>query len=217
MRRFLTLLGREISHFFHQPLAYIVLCFLLLVTGVEFYAWVSLLNGQSTETTLMEAFFNSSLFWIPFILVFPLLTMRLFSEEYKMGTVEPLMTAPVRDFQIVLAKYLASLFFYIVLWAPTVLYFFAFEWITGVGAAGSPGAYFGAYGLLMLAGAFYLSLGCLASALTDNQIVAAAVSFAFVCVMFFLGLLSVIFLHPSSVLWEFAYYFSTLEHMGEFS
>lgn len=217
MSRFFTLLRREISSFFNQPLAYVVISFLLVVTGVEFNAWVSILNGQSTETTVLSAFFNSYLFWIPFVLVFPLITMRLFSEEYKLGTIEPLMTAPVRDIQVVLAKYFAAVFFYAVLWAPTILYFVIFRAMTGISPADSLGAYFGAYGMLLIAGAFYIALGCLASALTANQIVAAAMAFAFSCLMFFLGFLSTIFISPSSVLREFAYYFSTIDHMAEFS
>ena len=66
--------------------------------------------------------------------------MRLFSEEYKLGTIETLMTAPVRDGQVVLAKFLGSLFFYIVLWAPSLLYFAIFRWISGQSAAESLGA-----------------------------------------------------------------------------
>ncbi len=74
MRSFLTLLRREISHFFHQPLAYIVLCFLLVITGVIFHAGVSALNHAATSVTVLESFFNSMLFWFPFVLIFPLLT-----------------------------------------------------------------------------------------------------------------------------------------------
>ncbi len=122
----------------------------------------------------------------------------------------------MRDFQVVLAKYLAAVFFYVVLWAPSILYFVLFQVVTGQSAADSIGAYLGAYALLLLAGMFYLSLGCLASAMTSNQIVAAAVTFAFVCMAFFLSLLSVIFLR-ATFLQEFSYYFSTIEHMAEFS
>lgn len=127
------------------------------------------------------------------------------------------MTAPVRDGHVVFAKFLGSLFFYIVLWAPSVLYFVVFRWISGQSAADSLGAYLGAYSMLILVGMFYLSIGCLASALTKNQIVAATIAFALICLMFFLGLLSFVFLKASSTLREFTYYFSTIEHMGEFS
>lgn len=216
MRSFLTLLRREISHLFHQPLAYVILTFMLVITGIIFYSGVSALNHQAAQVTVLESFFNSMLFWFPYILVFPLLTMRLFSEEYKMGTIETLMTAPVKDHHVVLAKFFGALFFYIVLWAPSGLYFLFFQIISGQSAADSAGAYLGAYSLLILAGCFYIALGCLASAVTANQIVAAAISFAMICLAFFLSLLSAIFLR-ATFLQEFSYYFSTMEHMAEFS
>ena len=61
---------------------------------------------------MQEAFFNSVFFWFAFVLIFPLITMRLFAEEFKLGTIEPLMTAPVRDWQVVLAKFFGALVFY---------------------------------------------------------------------------------------------------------
>ena len=217
MKRFLTLLMREVTHYFHQPLAYIVLFFFLLLTAANFHAGLVALNREPGQTSVIEAFFNTVLFWFPFVLSFPLLTMRLFSEEYKLGTIETLMTAPVRDGEVVLAKFLGSLVFYIVLWAPSLLYFLVFRWVSGQNAADSIGAYLGAYSMLILVGMFYLSIGCLASALTKNQIVAATITFALICLLFFLGLLSFIFLKASSTLRELTYYFSTIEHMGEFS
>lgn len=216
MRRFFTLLNREIGSFFHQPMAYVVLLFLLVITGLNFHAGVSALNRETSQVTVVGAFFNSILFWFPFVLVFPLLTMRLFSEEYKLGTIEPLMTAPVRDFQVVLAKFLGAVLSYLVLWAPSLAYFAIFQLVSGQAAAGAIGSYFGAYLLLVLAGLFYLSLGCLASSLTNNQIAAAAISFSLICLAFFISLLSHIFIR-ASFLSEFSYYFSTIEHMAEFS
>jgi len=106
---FFTLLNREIRAYFLSPVAWIVLFFFLLLTGFNFYAGVAALNRGPSEVTVVEAFFNTIFFWFGFVLVFPLITMRLFSEEYKMGTIEPLMTAPVRDSQVVLAKFWAAL------------------------------------------------------------------------------------------------------------
>jgi len=217
MRRFFTLLAREVSHYFHQPLAYVVLAFFLLLTGFNFYAGVNALNHETGQTSVVEAFFNTILFWFSFVLIFPLLTMRLYSEEYQLGTIETLMTAPVRDGQVVLAKFFGAVVFYITLWAPSVLYFVIFQWITGENAAGALGSYFGAYALLLLVGLFYLAIGGLASALTNNQIVAAIIAFALISMMFFLSFLSFLFLNTSPALRELTYYFSTIEHMSEFS
>lgn len=134
-----------------------------------------------------------------------------------MGTIEPLMTAPVRDWQVVLSKYLAALCFYLILWLPSLLYFVVFQWLTAMTAANAIGAFLGGYGMLFLIGMFYTAIGCLASALTKNQIVAAVVSFAVISLMFFMGLLSFLVLNTSPALRDLTAYFSAIEHMVEFS
>ncbi|MBA3650996.1 MAG: ABC transporter permease [Chthoniobacterales bacterium] len=217
MRKFYTLLTREIRSYFYSPIAYIVLVFFLLVSGVDFYFQVSFMNGRAVPYSVQEAFFNSVFFWFAFVLIFPLITMRLFAEEFKLGTIEPLMTAPVRDWQVLLAKYFGALFFYIVLWLPTLLYFFIFQTLTHQPAAGSTGAYLGGYLMLLLLGMFYLSIGCFASVLTRNQIVAAIISFATITLLFFLGLVSFILLDISSETRQLLGYFSAIEQMGTLS
>src|SRR5213075_2026788 len=141
MRKFYALLSRDVRSYFHSPIAYIVLIFFLLISGVDFYFQISFMNQRQVQYTVQEAFFNSVFFWLPFILIFPLITMRLFAEEFKLGTIEPLMTAPVRDLQVVLAKFVGALVFYIALWLPTLLYFAIFQKITQQPAANSAGAY----------------------------------------------------------------------------
>jgi ABC-2 type transport system permease protein len=174
-----------VRSYFYSPIAYIVLVFFLFVCGVQFYTQLSFMNGQPVGYSVQEAFFNSVFFWFAFVLIFPLITMRLFSEEFKLGTIEPLMTAPVRDWQVVLSKFFGALVFYIVLWIPTLLYFVIFQLVTKQPAAGSVGAYFGAYLMMLLLGMFYVSIGCLASVLTRNQIVAAIISFCVITLHFF--------------------------------
>jgi ABC-2 type transport system permease protein len=217
MRKFFTLLSREIRSYFYSPIAYIVLVFFLIVSGVDFYFQVSFMNQRAIPYSVQEAFFNSVFFWFAFVLIFPLITMRLFAEEFKLGTIEPLMTAPVRDWQVVLAKYFGALIFYIILWIPTVLYFVIFQAITHQPAASSSGAYFGGYLMLLLLGMFYLSIGCFASVLTRNQIVAAIISFATITLLFFLGLVSFILLDVSSETRQLLGYFSAIEQMGALS
>jgi gliding motility-associated transport system permease protein len=217
MSKFLTLLGREVKSYFYSPIAYIVLVFFLLVSGVDFYFQVSFMNQRPIPYSVEEAFFNSVFFWFAFVLIFPLITMRLFSEEFKLGTIEPLMTAPVRDWQVVLAKYFGALVFYIILWVPTILYFVIFQAITHQPAAGSIGAYLGSYLMLLLLGMFYLSVGCFASVLTKNQIVAAVISFAVITLLFFLGLVSFILLDVTSETRQLLGYFSAIEQMGTLS
>src|SRR5882724_8584072 len=155
MRKFYTLLSREVRSYFYSPIAYVVLVFFLLVAGADFYFQLSFMNQRPVTYSVQEAFFNSVFFWFAFVLIFPLITMRLFAEEFKLGTIEPLMTAPVRDSQVVLAKFFGALVFYLVLWIPTLLYFAIFLQVMHLSAANSVGAYLGSYLMLLLLGMFY--------------------------------------------------------------
>jgi len=217
MRKFWTLLIRELQSYFYSPVAYIVLVFFLLVSGVDFYFQLAFMNQRPMTYSIQEAFFNSVFFWFAFVLIFPLITMRLFAEEFKLGTIEPLMTAPVRDWQVILSKFFGALIFYLVLWIPTILYFVIFQKITHQSAANSAGAYYGSYLMILLLGMFYISIGCLASVLTKNQIIAAIISFCAITLLFFLGLIQFILLDVSGATRDFLGYFSALEHMGNYS
>ena len=218
MRKFYTLLLREVRSYFYSPIAYVVLVFFMLLTGINFYFFqLSYMNGKAMQISPQEMFFNNFLFWFAFVLIFPLITMRLFAEEYKLGTIEPLMTAPVRDWQVVLAKFFGALFFYTILWVPTLLYFAVFKAVTHQSAATSTGAYLGAYLMMLLLGMFYISVGCLASALTKNQIVAAVISFCAITLHFFSGLISLVLREISSSTRQLLGYFSAIEQMGTLS
>jgi ABC-2 type transport system permease protein len=217
MRKFYALLSREVRGYFHSPIAYIVLIFVLIMNGVNFFLLLNLMNQRQVEYTVQEAFFNWVPFWIPFLLAFPVITMRLFAEEFKLGTIEPLTTVPVRDWQVVLAKFFGALVLYVILWIPTLLYFWIFQKITNQPAAHSAGAYFGSYLMLLLLGMFYLSIGCLTSVLTKNQIIAAIISLCAITLLFFLGLVHLILLDVSSDTRDLLGYFSAVEHMGTFS
>jgi ABC-2 type transport system permease protein len=217
MRKFTTLLGREVRSYFYSPIAYVVLVFFLLLSGVDFYFQLSFMNGRPVPYSVQEAFFNSVFFWFAFVLIFPLITMRLFSEEFKLGTIEPLMTAPVRDWQVVLSKFCGAFVFYLALWIPTLLYFLIFQTVTHQPAGNSTGAYFGSYLMLLLLGIFYISIGCLASVLTKNQIVAAIISFCAITLHFFSGLVSFVVQDVSSATRQLLGYFSAIEQMGTLS
>jgi len=217
MRTFITLLGREVKSFLYSPIAYVVLFFFLIATGFNFYSGVSFLNQGPSEVTVVEAAFNTVLFWFPFVLIFPLITMRTYADEFRMGTIETLATAPISDSQIVLSKFLGAFIFYILLWAPSFLYFTAFEQITGKAAAVAACAYGGSYLLLLLLCAFYVALGCLASALTNEQINAAVMTFVAIFGFFVTGLLGFILNSPSQAVRDLISYFSAVEHMADFS
>jgi ABC-2 type transport system permease protein len=218
MRKFYTLLLREVRGYFHSHIAYIVLVLFIFLTGFPFvYLEIPYMIQRPMQATVQEVFFNSFFFWFPFVLIFPLITMRLFAEEFKLGTIEPLMTAPVRDWQVVLSKFLGALVFYIILLVPTLFYLVIFQKVTHEPAVSSLGAYWGSYLVLLLLGIFYLSIGCLASVLTGNQIVAAVISFCVITVLFFLGLIQFVFSDVTSDTRDLVGYFSAIEHMGTFS
>jgi ABC-2 type transport system permease protein len=217
MRVFLILLGREIKAYFLSPIGYVVLFCFLFLTGFNFYITVSGMNQGPSELTVMEQFFNSLILWIGTLLSFPLITMRLFSEEYKMGTIESLMTAPVRDWQVVFSKYFGALFFYVMIWLPTPFYFPVFEWVTKTHAAVSTGAYIGSYTFMLLLGMFYISIGCLTSVLTKNQIVAAVMSLVAILVLFLTGLFALMAPTLTPLFRDLVGYFSSIEHMQSFS
>ncbi len=188
MRVFFILLQKELRSFFMSPIAYIVIALVMLLNGFAFRAAVRALATQPTEgMTLVRLTFDSALFWYSYFFIFPLITMRLFAEEQKMGTMESLLTAPVRTSQVVLSKYAAALVFYCILWVPSVLNFFLFGWVTGEVMLVPEGPLWGSYLILFFMGAFNVAVGCFASSLTSNQIVAAVVAFTFSVLHFLVG------------------------------
>jgi ABC-type transport system involved in multi-copper enzyme maturation permease subunit len=118
------LIKREFTSYFLSPIAYVVLTVFLLVTGHLLYLTTVLLTekGPRGIEYPMQALLGDEKFWLVFLFIPPLLTMRSFAEERASGTLEMLLTAPLRDWQVVLAKYVACLLFYFVLWIPTLVY-----------------------------------------------------------------------------------------------
>jgi ABC-2 type transport system permease protein len=162
---FLTLLGKEVRALFYSPIAYIVIAVFLLLMGYSFTLTLFL----NKYATLVHIFFQSAglLF-----LIIPIITMRAFAEERKTGTLELLLTAPVRESQVVLAKYVASMAVVLAMIGLTGAYALV------LGIFGTPDwgpIYSGYLGLALLASTL-VSLGLVISALTSNQIVAAIIA-----------------------------------------
>src|SRR5262245_34890365 len=115
MRATLSLVRREFSAYFYSPIAYVVLAVFLAVTGYLFVLTVEELTavGPRGISYTMQLMVNHFAFWLVFLFIPPLLTMRLFAEERSSGTLEMLLTAPLRDWQIVISKFIACYAFYV--------------------------------------------------------------------------------------------------------
>lgn len=116
------MLKKELEHFFYSPIAWLVMAGFALVNGFVYLFFVEMYSGgfAATEPFATVWFGRHFFFWILLLIVIPAITMRLLAEEKASGTIEPLMTAPVRDAEVVFAKYLAAMIFYVVLWVPTI-------------------------------------------------------------------------------------------------
>ena len=128
MRTFIVQLLRELRSIFHTPVAYVVITLFAALMGFTFQGVISMLNKQPAEVTVLEATFFNALFIFVFAFIAALITMRSFAEEFRMGTVEMLMTAPVKDWQVVLAKFFGAAIFLVILLLPTA----AFFWVVKV-------------------------------------------------------------------------------------
>jgi ABC-2 type transport system permease protein len=188
MRVFWCLLKREVGAYFLSPIAYVMLFSFMLLTGLSFWRLADMLAYGDSLNTARQWFFGSPVLWFSMPVIIPLLTMRSFAEEKRMGTIESLMTAPVTELSVVMAKFWGALFFFALMWLPSLGYIFVLQHLLphvafldlGVVSSGALG--------MLLVGAFYISVGLLTSSMTSNQVVAAIFSFVVLCVMFFAGL-----------------------------
>ena len=175
---FVALVTREVAGFFVSPIAYLVLIGVGLVSALGYGILIipfadrpgmpvpEPVVGQYWGATMGAAFVV--------VMLVPAITMRLFSEEKRTGTLEVLLTAPVGEWQVVLSKFLATWFFYLIVWVPLGLY------LVGLRAAGGPFDYrpMLSYYLCQAAcGAGFVAMGLFFSVTTRNQIVAAVLTF----------------------------------------
>lgn len=215
MSAFLTLWRKELTGYFLSPIAYIVTIFFLVVMGAIFSLLVSVLAEGPAGVTVMNLLFGSPFFWMTMLVIVPVLTMRLIAEEKKSGTIETLMTAPVSDTAVVLAKYAGALSFYAIMWLPTATYVFVLQRFSALMAPIDLGPMAGGYLGALLVGMFYLAIGLFCSSLTSNQIVAAITSFAAMIVLFLGGLLD--YVAHQELARAISQHLSSYAHMLEFS
>ena len=105
----IVILKKELKSIFYSPIAWIVMALVMLLNGFSFTAALEILRKTDVDETLIGYTFSSTSFWLTYFFIFPVITMRLFSEEKKLGTIETLLTAPVQTIHLLLAKYLAAL------------------------------------------------------------------------------------------------------------
>ncbi len=215
MRATASLIRREFSAYFLSPIAYVVLAVFLAVTGHLFYLTLSQLTatGPKGVEFPMQFMLGDEKFWLVYLFIPPLLTMRLFAEERSTGTLEMLMTAPLRDWQVVLSKFLACFAFYVLMWLPTLAYLPVLLGATTAEGKVDPMPVVSSYLGLALAGAMFLALGLLVSSLVRSQMVAALIS-----LFLSLGFIMVGIWRPdmdtSGTLYRVLYFFSVPLHFS---
>jgi ABC-2 type transport system permease protein len=178
----LTIFQKELTAFFSSLIGYIAIAVFLILIGL--IMWVFPDNVFDFGYANLDILFENAP--LVFMLLIPAVTMRLFSEEKRAGTLEIVATRPVPELQIILGKYLAALVLVIIALLPTLIYFYTvYQLATPVGNVDG-GAIWGSYIGLCLLSAGFISIGLFASALTDNQIVAFVLA-AFLCFVFYLS------------------------------
>ncbi|MEO7297930.1 MAG: ABC transporter permease [Verrucomicrobiota bacterium] len=190
MQAFLTLTRRELAGFFVSFTGYIIIAAAVFQMGLSFVILLNNLNGEPTPMPVTEIFYVTAFFWLILLLSAPVITMRLFALERHTGTFETLMTAPVGDLQVVLAKFFAALIFYMIMWLPLLGCIFIVQRFTHEQAGFDLGTAGSTYLGIFLVGCLYMALGCFASALTRSQIIAAMISLIIGVTFFLLSFLS---------------------------
>ncbi len=193
MRNIATMAQRELGAFFMSPIAYAVSAIFLFATGLAFGLGTFQNGAEASIRSLIE-------FWMMLILAFvlPMLTMRLMSEEFRSGTIEPLMTAPISEVEVVCGKFFGALVFYLILLALLLAYPII---LSRFGTLDGLLLVCNFVGLLLL-GALYISVGLFFSACTKHQIIAVLLSFVLLALMTFAsqGLAQIIEGWPRAVL-----------------
>jgi ABC-2 type transport system permease protein len=192
MNKIIAIYRREFLYFFNSPTAYVVIAVFLLLSGYFFYnllAWFNLVSIQAmqnpakisnlsvTASVVQPLFGNLS---VLMLLILPMLTMRLLSEERRSGTAEILFTCPVSDWDVVLGKYLATVTVFAVMLAMTAVYPALLNKYTTPEIGPIVGGYIG----LFLLGVSFIAMGTFFSSLSDNQLIAGVITFA--CGLLFL-------------------------------
>ncbi len=187
MQSFLTMTRRELAAYFLSFSGYVIIAAATFLVGQSLVVLLYKLATESSPMPVTELFYRTEVFWRIVLVATPVITMRSFALERYSGTFETLMTTPVRDLSVVLAKFTAALIFYIVMWLPMLGCLLVVQHYARQSGALEPGTLASMYLGIVLIGAMFLAVGCFASALTRSQVVAAMLAFVLSLSLFILG------------------------------
>lgn len=222
MQALLAIWQREFKAYFFSPIFYALGTVFLFVTGLFFYLgllgyqemfrqaaqYPPMMERININEMIMRPLFSVMSF-VSVLILMPMLTMRIFSEEKKSGTIELILTSPVKDWHVILGKFLAAFSLYGVMMALTVIYPIILQ------IYGDPDwapIWTGYLGMLLMGGGV-LTIGIFASSLTENQIVAAVVCFGAAIALWILDMASSYFTGPVGSLLG---YLSVMRHFDTF-
>lgn len=208
----LAQLRREFTSLFYSPIAYVLLVAAMVVNGVHFVLIVYFLSDPyAPHGAAMQYLFGGTIFFYLLLLgIASMITMRSLAEEKHSGTIETLLTAPINELRVVVAKYLAVVGFYAVLWLPTLLYPIVLSRYSEIDYGPLVAGYLGTLCLGMM----FLAIGLFFSAITRSQIIAALLTLAVNFTLFLLPLYEIVSpsFSPDSVLG----YMNLWNHMEDF-
>ncbi len=213
MQAFRAIYKRQVFAWCCAPIAYVTAAAFWLVAGVSFCRLIS--QSMQERLLLGDVLFGSVFFWSMALAAVTLITMGVFADEQKSGSLEMLLTAPVTDTQVVLAKYCAALTCYVLVCAPV----FAFGPVLSMAASSpllaDPAPLIGGYAAILLIGAFYTAFGVMVSALTRSPVAAAGICFAGLSLTFFADAIGQVLPgHRAGAVLE---YLSAAQHIMDFA
>jgi len=189
----------------------------VFLLGFSFSSMLRGLNTQPTPIPVTQLFYETLYFWLIVLVVSPLITMRSFAFEKSSGTYETLMTTPVGDAQVVLAKYVGAMLFYLILWLPLLACILVVRYYSNDPTALNPGALGSTYFGIFLLGSVFMAIGIFASTVTRSQIIAAMVAFALGLSLFMLSFLSAAVATQTGWESQMVAHLALMEHMRDFA
>jgi len=217
MQAYFALVWRELGAFFKSWTGYIIIAGVVFLLGFSFTSLLLVLNAEATPVPVTQLFYESLYIWLILPIVPPIITMRALALEKSSGTYETLMTTPVGDAQVVLAKFTGALLFYLITWLPLLGCVLIVRYYSNDPTALDPGTVGSTYLGLFLIGCLYVSLGIFASSVTRSQIIAVIFGVALGLALFMLSFLSTAVAMQTGWQSQIIAHLALREHMRDFT